>query len=296
MRIITATNRKGGVGKTSLLQVFAPYLTYKLGKKVLIMDLDEQANLSCRYLKMRKTEFGDYLPPTHPDTNEIIETEPDFKGHSASTDIFTGEPLYAYETALDGLQIYPADTNTISRLKRTKDNTEIEAHLYNFFNLEEVQEQGWDVVLIDTPPDMNSLTLSAVRASTHVIIPAVMEPKSIEGLVGVISKVRAQNSEKPANRATKIAGILPSLFDKTVPIHKQYLNEIKKNEFLKDLVIDVPMYKRTDILRLDTAKDELSAVSPFDPSRTPARVRKECIAWCEVLASRIGLTDETTAA
>lgn len=294
MKIVSWANRKGGVGKSTEVQIFAPFCAAILGLKTVVIDLDEQGNVSNRHLKM-ENKLGDWIPPIHPETEEIREEDPDFDGRSSAVDLFYNREVYPYPTSIEGLEIIPSHGLEVTKLNKIESNQRIQSLLYHFFKLPEVQEMEWDIALIDTPPSMNALTLSAIRASTNVVIPAIMEKKSVEGLVGVIAKINGENREKPVEDATRITGILPSLFMKNQTVHKKYFDMVDNDPRLTNYLIRNVVYDRSDLRKLDELdqKETLSPLSPFDPKSCSKNVKNECMAWCLDLAERMDLVPQS---
>lgn len=290
MKILTVANQKGGVSKSTFVQILAPYAAAVVGLKILVVDMDEQANLSLRYIGMRKNETGEWVPHDHPEKDEILKEDPEFLGYSAVTDIFKYGVVYPYDTYHENVTILPPHGGHIKEIAASTTNEEVQACLYNFFNLPEVRDMGWDLVIIDTPPSLGALTLSAIRAATHVLIPAVLETKCMEGLTGVLTKVNMENRKKPREERTEILGILPTQFQKNQPLHKNYLAYLQDDPTFGDLVINEPMYSRSDIRTMDEKIKQgrnLDPVSPFDKTTFRAENRRECEAWCRTIMNRL---------
>lgn len=290
MKILTVANHKGGVSKSTTIQILAPYAACVIGLKVLIIDMDEQANLSLRYIGMRKNDTGDWIPLEHPEAKEILEEDPHFVGYSSITDLFRVGLVYPYPTKHENLTLLPPHGGQVKKLASIHSNEEIQACLYNFFKLPDVQDQEWDIVIIDTPPSLGALTLSAIRAATHVLIPAILETKCLEGLQGVLAKVNMENRKKPPADKTVIAGILPTQYKKNQIIHERYFEEFDKSKIYSPLLIRSPMYDRSDIRNMDERIKEqidLPPISPFDKSTFQARNRRECEEWCQEILERV---------
>jgi len=290
MKILVVANQKGGVSKSTACQILAPYSAAVCGLNTLIVDLDEQANLALRYIKMRKNETGEWLPERHPEADEILKEDPDFVGYSAATDIIKYGIVYPYSTSHELLTILPPHGGHIKEIASASSNEQIQASLYNFFNLPEVQDMGWDLVIIDTPPSLGALTLSAIRASTHVLIPAILERKCMEGLTGVLTKVNMENRKKPKSEKTEILGILPTQFQSQQPLHKKYFRTLENDPTFSDLLIRQPMCVRSDIKMMDEkvkSGTDINPISPFDKRSFKAKNRRECELWCKEIMDRM---------
>jgi chromosome partitioning protein len=268
----------------------APYCAVILGLNVMLLDFDEQANLSLRYVAMRKSETGEWIPEDHPEAEEIFREDPEFPGYSTSTDIINCGIVYPYPTNHPRIKILPPHGGHVKEIASKATNEEIQASLYNFFNLPEVIDMNWDIVIIDTPPSLGALTLAAIRAATHVLIPAILETKCMEGLTGILTKVNMENRKKPKSEKTVISGILPTQYQKQQPLHNYYYDFLKNHPTFGPMVLHEPMYARSDIKTMDEKiknGSEINAITPFDKSAFKAKNRRECEDWCKAVFSRI---------
>ena len=93
----------------------------------------------------------------------------------------------------------------------------------------------YDVILIDTPPAKGLITRASLHASTHVLIPSVMEQSSMKGLVSLINTINNNISTEQV-QSIDIIGLLPSKFDSRQRPHKDNLGHVK-NTSLSDYLI-----------------------------------------------------------
>lgn len=290
MKTLVVANNKGGVAKTTAVQILAPYAAAVLQLNTLIIDMDEQGNLSLRFIDMVKSDTGDWVPDKHPETESIQEDDPEFDGVSDIIDLLESGIMYPYPTQHEKLTILPSNGPKIKRVATLRAHEDVQAFLYNFFKRPEVQEVGWDLILIDTPPSLGALTLSAIRAATHVLVPVIPETKCMEGLYSVFTKVNMENRKKPAQDKTEIAGILLTKYQKNQPVHRKYLAELKGHSSYRTHLIDAPMYDRSDIRGMDEKIKEgttVPTISPFDKTTFKATNRRECEAWCKEVMERV---------
>ncbi len=201
--LVTAVvNQKGGVGKTTSAFNTAVGL-HKLGRRVLMVDLDPQASLSA--------SAG--IPVAHLKTSV----------YQALLDEAV-DPLPIIRETLSGADILPA----------TIDLAAAEVELVNVTLRELVLRDvlaklrpRYDHILIDCPPSLGLLTINALAAADQVLIPLECEYLATRGLtllLRTLEKVRSR-----LNRDLRIAGILPTMFDGRTTHAKEILAELRSS-------------------------------------------------------------------
>jgi chromosome partitioning protein len=187
--IITVANQKGGVGKTTTAMNLGVALA-RAGKRVLLIDSDPQANLTS-YLGVTPgaDTYSELLTldqvylskrPVDAEARKLYIT-------STASDV----DLIASDKALSGVEYY-----LFSRADR-------ELVLSHFLN---GVSPHYDFILIDTPPSLNLLTLNALCASDHVLIPVQPEFFSLEGIVKIRESI--ENIRDRWNEKLSILGVL----------------------------------------------------------------------------------------
>ena len=189
--IISVTNQKGGVGKSTTCENLGIGLAMA-GKRVLLVDPDPQASLTIALGYQRPDE----LPVTLSDVLEkVIRDEPLEKGegilhHSEGIDLMPAN------IALAGTEV--SLVNAISR------ETVLKQYL-------ETVKKNYDFILLDCMPSLGMLTVNALAASDQLLIPVqanYLSAKGLEQLLGTVSKVQRQINPK-----LKIEGILLTMVD-----------------------------------------------------------------------------------
>ena len=198
MRILAITNQKGGVGKTTSAVNLSAALA-KLGKRVLIIDLDPQGNATtgCGIVKT------DALPTVYQlllgDTSlasAVVKTEYGFDILPANREL-AGAEIELIE--LDG------------REQRLKDALATVADQY-------------DYVLIDCPPALNMLTVNALVAAQSVLIPMQCEYYALEGLSDLVETLRKVRGN--LNPGLEIEGLLRTMFNAQNTLTQQVSEEL----------------------------------------------------------------------
>jgi len=286
MKVAAVVQNKGGVGKTTVTKVLAEFFGRK-GKRVLVIDLDAQCNLSRRFVKMEydPADPDGVLPPLHPNFDPA-DQESNWSGRSSSADVFFSGEVYPYPTALDTLAALPGHGPNLRQIELVSaDDVRNLVHerLDKFLNQPDVQD-AFDFVLVDTAPAKGPLTISAVRAATHLIIPTTLEPQPIEGLYGMLQLWRREHSTRKAENPLRIAAIQPNLFRKGVALHEGLLDSLKKDQALASMLSPVILHQRIAIAEADYPGAEPRSV--FDlPKKDPARA--EVLSFCEFIEDQL---------
>ncbi len=284
-KIVVNATHKGGEGKTTNSIMLAEYSALVLNLKTLIIDMDPQANFSGRYIKMEYDPAykGGKIPPLHPEYNPTEDVN--WCGRSGIANIFYAEEVVPYPTSIPNLEILPAHSMKLQEAEAVTKNEVLEKvhlQLKRFLELKEVSD-SYDVIIIDTPPSKGPLTIAAIKAATHLVIPAQMEQFSIEGIYGMLQLWKQESYSRPKDNQIELVGILPNQI-RDVRIHKEFLSNLKLMKNTAQYVMPLSIKKRT--LYTEILTEEANPKSIFDlPKNNPARMEYE--AACNYIMERV---------
>lgn len=248
---ISIVSNKGGAGKTLTTKFLSDYASRILKKRVLMIDLDPQTNLSKRYLDMQfnKTQSDEWSPPPHPDFNpEIDESWEEFP---TSANIWTHGNAIEYETDTKNLYIYPGSSQMLQLIEEVNNqdvHTKVISQFNEFIRLEELQND-FDYIFIDTRPSKGPLVRSALHASDFALIPSEMEAPSTEGVMGMLQICNLTNSSRAQDDKLKLLGILPNKV-RQIRLHQDNLTAFRESEGINHYILpcelpDLVAYKES---------------------------------------------------
>ena len=203
-QVITIANRKGGVGKTTTTLNLACSLR-ELGKKILVIDLDPQANLT------RCFDVGN---------SENIKTV----GHLLTAEL--EEESYSVEEYIlsyDEMDIIPSSIFLSAVEIQMRSETGSERILSEIIN--QIREH-YDYILIDTSPSLNILNINALCASDSVLITADTGVFAVVGIGELLKTV--QKIKKRVNPKLKVQGILLTMCDNRTNLSKLLTQQVEE--------------------------------------------------------------------
>lgn len=239
MKIIAVYHNKGGVGKTTTVVNLAAAIRKK-GKRVLVIDLDSQANttFATGLVKFDDEEFDDIK-----DSNIF---------HVLSSEDFYPISEVARKSNFSNPEIYVVPAHIDLIRQETELNALDYSRLILIEKLEEVKDQ-YDIVLIDTPPSLNLYAKIALIAADYLIIPSDLKPFANQGLTNVKEFVKTINAfRKQIRKSTiEVVGVLPCKISTNAKFVQSTLkNRIEKisSRYGVD-VMDTVIYERDDLAK-----------------------------------------------
>ena len=241
--VISVTNQKGGVGKTTT----AVNLGYFLAKdkfKVLLVDFDPQGNATSG-LGMEKSDLdGSMTEVVLGQTqlsNVIIETK--YKN------------LYLAPTT-------PELANAEVEVTKGKKQFTILKEAIN-----SVREQ-FDYIIIDSPPSLSLLTVNGMIASDYLLLPVQTEFYALEGVAQLLDSMKLV--KKATNPNLKLLGVLATMYDKRTSLSAEVLEEVKK--YFKDKVFETTIPRN---VRVAEAPSHGTPVGSYDKFSKGAKAYKD---------------------
>jgi chromosome partitioning protein len=202
-RIIAVANQKGGVGKTTTAVNLAACIA-QAGKRVLLFDLDPQANATSG-VGVEKLE-----------------------GHSAYP-VLIGEGSLADKikpTTFDRLHLIPSEVDLCGadlELARS------ENHLHRVAQLLQpiAESDRFDLIFVDCPPSLGILTLNAFAAAEGILVPLQCEYYALEG-ISMMNRVLTQLRAGGVNPRLEIFGVVMTMFDARTKLSHEVVDEVRR--------------------------------------------------------------------
>jgi chromosome partitioning protein len=249
--VIAIANQKGGVGKTTTAINLAAALAMR-GRRTLLIDLDPQSNSTMSYLDMRALNGSMY---------DVLST---------------AKPIAEVITAtkLENLEVAP------SRISLAKLETQLVGEIDGHFRLKDrlgVLGDRFEFVIIDTPPALGLITVNALVAATHLLIPVQSSYFALEGtddLLETVEKIRSR-----PNPELKLLGAVITLHDKRTTLARDVQKAV--GGVFAGRVFDTTISKS---IRLEESPAHKESIFTFAPQSSGAY---EYYKLCEEVIERV---------
>ena len=250
--IVTVANQKGGVGKTTTTINLAAAVAHK-GFKTLLIDLDPQANSTMSYIDPRSVQRSMF--------DVLVSEEVPFR------DVIVPTPV-------PNLWVAP------SRISLAKLESKLIGEIDGPFRLKDKIKDAvaeYDYIFIDTPPTLGMITVNALVASTHVLVPIQSSYFALEGtddLLETIEKIKAR-----PNPNLQLLGVVITMHDKRTTLAKDIHDQI--GQVFGDRLFNTVITKS---IRLEESPAYKESIFTFVPRSSGAR---EYYSLSEEILSRV---------
>ncbi len=246
-RVIAVANQKGGVGKTDLTVNLSCQLA-SLGYKVLLIDLDPQANST------------DYL------------VSPDAPQGKSTADLLLDDSVSFGDVVLAGcranLDIAPSSQNLSSCQVRLANDINMQFKLKKKLKALTDGDRHYDFVLVDTPPSLGLLMVNTLTAATDVIIPVQTHYFALDGVVHLQETI--QKVKEDINPSLRVLGAVLTMYDRRTLISREVAEKVRDEFEGRVFSTYIPIN-----VRLAEAPSHHKSIFEYDPKSSGARAYRD---------------------
>lgn len=228
-QIISLLNHKGGVGKTTSAVNIAAAL-HLCGKRILVIDLDPQANLT---MHLGFETYSEFSPPG--------EKKPSFQTIYGALRSEYALPISNYKPDFDVV------ISTLDLASAEMELLNVPGREYLLKELIQPYLEDYDYIIIDCPPSLGFLTLNALSTSTHIIIPVESSAFSLDGMTKLFKVIDIVRYRLNPNFVSQ--KLLITKYDGRKSIQKQITESIQSQRL-------APVFQT--IIRTNVALEEAS--------------------------------------
>lgn len=201
-RIIAIANQKGGVGKSSVATNLPVFLA-ALGKRVLLVDMDPQANATLSLgIAPRNLPLSIYHA---------------LMGQISPSAVVRKSSFFGYD-------IMPASPDLAGA---TVELVNLENREFKLRGILEIVKESFDFIIIDSPPSLGLLTLNVLCAANEVLIPVQCEYLALEGLEQLLSTIHLVKNN--LGHDLKIAGAVLTMYNRNNKLSREVAKEVRRN-------------------------------------------------------------------
>ena len=248
MKTFVIANQKGGVGKTTTVMNLGAALANKK-KKVLVIDLDPQSNLSSGLGFTQQFDKQSWNSTDEAPYKNIYNV---LVGGDSISSVFVATTTPNLFLVPSHLSLAGAEIEMVNMISR-------ETLLKN--KLEEITEK-YDYILIDCPPSLGLLTINALTAAERLIIPIQCEYFALEGLGQLIETTKLIRGVNPS---LKIGGVVLTMYDSRTKLSESVVKDVK--EFFKDVAFESVVPRN---VRLSESPSHGKTIFQYDDKSTGA--------------------------
>ena len=248
---ICFANNKGGVGKTTTCMAIGQAWA-RMGKKVLFVDLDSQANLTSM------------ISPIEPSQREL-----------SIRDAFVNPDLFSIEHVGENMDLVPSD---LSLSNFDRDTASFAGREYLLLDLLKNVKDQYDFIVIDCPPALGLITYNALIAADHLVMVTTADALSYSGLVMVANLFADVKGNERLNKGLKLTGVIVTRYEKN-KLSELYLEKIRTE--LGPAFIEPVIRKATKMQQAASIKQ---SIYDLDPN---GRATADYIEVAQTLALRI---------
>ena len=239
MTVLVVSNQKGGVGKTTTAISLGAALVSR-GQRVLIIDLDPQANATSGLGIAKEAGVYGVLLKERPIAESVVHTE------------------------IPGLDILPSGPDMAGA------EVELVPLMAREYRLRQALREGagYDTVIVDCPPSLGLLTVNALAAGDAVIVPVQCEYYALEGLAQLLQTIEAVRQR--LNERLEVLAIVLTMEDRRNRLSMQVTDEVRRHFPTLVARTRIP---RT--VRLAEAPSHGKPISVYDPESRAAKAYDE---------------------